>query len=469
VLVSAIAAYADQTITTTIRDFQSTHSDFEDGVSGLVTGLVATTLPSDKKPVFVAAPGAGAITDASTFAQWYNDIPGINRDTMLPLVFTETSPGSGIFEYNNTSFFPIDDMLFGNEALPHNYHYTLELHTTFTYQPGQTFRFTGDDDLWVYINNQLVVDLGGVHGQESGSVDLDMLGLTPGDIYDFDLYFAERHTVTSVFNIQTSIVFNPNPSVSESIAFDVDSTRGWQTTTLKVTTGKQLSFSTVGAWSIDHHNFSYVSPDGYSSEEDSRINPDCKLDPSLPYAQLLVKVGDDPSFQVIGSEGTIAADRNGFLAFRIHDGDSCLVDNAGSMRVTVTGEGLSAMAQTSFFYCVTGPGSSCQGLYTHPVPDTNLPAPPAWLTSPLAAECLIPYTGNILDKLHPGPGQLVNIFNIAGFYEAFYSLAQEREIPLEDAQENPLYWKTLIEAIIQNQILDEITLQSCRDWVATIP
>jgi hypothetical protein len=133
VLVLPVFAYANQTINATVRDFQIVHPDFEGGFfSGLVTGLVDSTLPRDKKPVFVGVPGAGAVTDATSFAQWYNDVPGINRSTTLPLVLTETAPGSGILELNDSDFFPIDGVLFGNEGLSHNYHFTLELHTTFT-------------------------------------------------------------------------------------------------------------------------------------------------------------------------------------------------------------------------------------------------------------------------------------------------------------------------------------------------
>jgi fibro-slime domain-containing protein len=206
------AADAHPTIQATVRDFQIAHPDFEgDRRPGLVTGLVGATLPPDNKPIFVGASGAGAITDASTFAQWYTDVPDINRSTTLPLTLTETAPGSGILEFNAPDFFPIDGVLFGNEGLAHNYHFTLELHTSFTYQPGQTFQSTADDDMWVYINHQLVVDLGGVHPPMSGSVALDTLGLTPGNTYDFDLYFAERMTVSSSVRIQINIAFLSQP------------------------------------------------------------------------------------------------------------------------------------------------------------------------------------------------------------------------------------------------------------------
>lgn len=217
-VVAAVSAQA-VTITATVRDFNDSHPDFEKGISGLVTGLVGSTLGADGKPVFVGADGAGAISGAASFNQWYNDTPGVNLTGSAALDFSETAPGSGVFTYTGPTapgaFFPIDGLLLGNQGREHNFHFTMELNTTFTYQPGQTFAFTGDDDLWVFINNQLVVDLGGVHGAASGSVNLDTLGLTTGQDYSFALFFAERHTTQSTFNAETSIRFNTGEPVPE--------------------------------------------------------------------------------------------------------------------------------------------------------------------------------------------------------------------------------------------------------------
>jgi len=193
-------ALGTMTVTGTVRDFNDTHPDFESKeVKAPVTGLVSSTLVG-KDPVFVKLGDTTSITSKESFSQWFNNTPGVNMWQSLTLTLNEVSPG--LFEYSNSSFFPIDGQLFGNQGRWHNYHFTFELNQQFTYKPGQKFHFTGDDDVWVYINNQLVVDLGGVHAAASGSVDLDTLGLTAGQTYDFDLYFAERHTVDSNFKMQ---------------------------------------------------------------------------------------------------------------------------------------------------------------------------------------------------------------------------------------------------------------------------
>ncbi len=138
----------------------------------------------------------------------------------------------GLFEINDASFFPANDYLYLDDAEtirnPHyqnpnniddenyfgnNYHFTMEISAQFEYTPGQTFYFRGDDDVWVFIDSQLVVDLGGIHGPLEGSVDLDTLGLVEGNTYNFKLFFAERNCCGSNFRMVTSLNLRTNSTL----------------------------------------------------------------------------------------------------------------------------------------------------------------------------------------------------------------------------------------------------------------
>jgi fibro-slime domain-containing protein len=94
----------------------------------------------------------------------------------------------------------------------HNYGYAMAVSASFKYVKGQYFEFRGDDDVWVYINNRLVVDIGGVHEKVEGAVNLDTIGqgnpkykLTEGREYSFHIFYAERNATGSNFKMRTSI------------------------------------------------------------------------------------------------------------------------------------------------------------------------------------------------------------------------------------------------------------------------
>ncbi|MBN2804574.1 MAG: DUF4215 domain-containing protein [Deltaproteobacteria bacterium] len=91
-------------------------------------------------------------------------------------------------------------------ATLHSFYFTSEITYWFAYDENNsaTLKFTGDDDVWVFVNGQLAVDLGGAHAPLDGAITInkmDNYGMTTGNVYRINIFHAERKMEGSSFKL----------------------------------------------------------------------------------------------------------------------------------------------------------------------------------------------------------------------------------------------------------------------------
>jgi fibro-slime domain-containing protein len=175
-------------------------------------------------------PIAGHPGDPLSF--WYRTTTGVNKEKVVPTALTLTN---GAYQFSSNALFPLDNDGFvasGDELKrgAHNFGFTTEVRRWFQFDGGELLTFNGDDDVWVFINGKLALDIGGVHPVElrtirlnaNGSVDCKEgepgagtfdalptnckvaqrnLGLIQGKVYEIALFHAERHSDASNFRL----------------------------------------------------------------------------------------------------------------------------------------------------------------------------------------------------------------------------------------------------------------------------
>ena len=226
-------------------------TDWDD--TGVLNGYTGTlTYNSDGHPIINTT--VNVITSAATFDQWYHDVPGTNvtvRDTI------ELSAVGGQYQFSSSNgqtvlddvhahrqltsgFFPLESQpetkicnlwpywvswsgCVGDQWDPvaeefvtstgvlRNFYFTSEVRYLFLFDAttNATLSFFGDDDVWVFVNGILAVDLGATHQRLEDSVTISsatasQFGLSPGNIYEIAVFHADRHPRDSNYQLTLS-------------------------------------------------------------------------------------------------------------------------------------------------------------------------------------------------------------------------------------------------------------------------
>lgn len=228
--ITSVAAAQSVSYQATVRDFSSTSTGYEllnwsssspaqyftnnqnNKLEKGIAGQLGSALDAQGRPVYSALRETGfynTVPDAATFSSWWTNSANPSATVTVPILFQDL--GGGVHEYNNQALWPIDGQGLGNETYAHNYHFTLQFGGTFQYHSDQWFYAASDDDLWVYIDRKLALDMGGIHGGIQGWLDLNTLGLQEGQFYSFDIFHAERNTPQAMLNLQTNMTLVPEP------------------------------------------------------------------------------------------------------------------------------------------------------------------------------------------------------------------------------------------------------------------
>lgn len=201
-------------------------------------------------------------TVTGTDAQMHSvPIYGMAVDAYKSIVLTDNGTGTYSFEagysgtkkdvqydresgtiYNGTNggdesgFYPLENLGYEQPGLltttsavgaTHNGGFTLRGESQFVYNKDSNlyFTFTGDDDVYMYINGVLALDLGGAHGRNSKTVNLNDLdatkyGLKEGQVATFTFFYMERCSDASTFGIKTNMKLVQRAINVEKKAYD---------------------------------------------------------------------------------------------------------------------------------------------------------------------------------------------------------------------------------------------------------